>query len=128
MEEFYVDLINNYIVYYKQINEKPSDMTMFEGINFDDPFSTNRIMEKFYEEMCIYNEYKNSDENMIKIYDYKNDTFSLENMEELYGITKNDMTYKVSGSLFSLLIELTNLKNEDKINDVTNTYGIIPLK
>ena len=116
---FMVDLINNYMEFYKKKNNKKNICTLFDGINIDDPTSTNIQMEEFYSEMCKYNIHEN------KIYKYEE--INLINIEnELYGIFENGVPKFISQSFFSLLIELTNLKNEDKSEKIN--YDIIIIR
>ena len=129
IESFYVDLINNYTEYYKKINNKKK-LSLLEGINDDDPASTNKQLENFYEEMCLYNIYEKTNPENIKIYEYddKKNQPKLGEKDNLYGIMKNGEIQYISLSLFSLLIELTNLKIEDKEEKFNNNYDIVTLK
>lgn len=107
--EFMVDLTNNYLTYFKKLNNKPQNLTMFDGINIDDITSVNYQTESFYEEMIKYKELSESDK---QIYKYEN-LHDLENNDELYMLQSEGKEICVSKSLFSLLIELTNLQNEN---------------
>ena len=129
IESFYVDLINNYTEYYKKINNKKK-LSLLEGINDDDPTSTNKQLENFYEEMCLYNIYEKTNPENIKIYEYddKKNQPKLGEKDNLYGIMKNGEIQYISLSLFSLLIELTNLKIENKEEKFNNNYDIVTLK
>jgi len=124
---FYVDMINNYTDFYKKNNGKNQDYTIFDGIDTTDPTSTNHALEKFYEQMCKYRTDEVSNPKFIEIYTY-DEMYKLKNNidDELYGIFKNGFPIFVSLSFFSLLIELTNLKNED--TDEVFHYEIISLK
>jgi hypothetical protein len=124
---FYVDMINNYLEYYKKNNNKNKSYTMFDGIDTRDPTSTNHSLEQFYEEMCKYKTNDVSNQEYIKLYKYdERDSIKIDINDELYGIFKDGFPIYVSLSFFSLLIELTNLKNED-VNEKYN-YEIISLK
>jgi len=124
---FYVDMINNYLEFYKKNNNKNQDYTMFDGIDTTDPTSTNHSLEQFYEQMCKYKADEVSNPKFIEIYTYE-EMYKIKNNidDELYGIFKNGFPIFVSLSFFSLLIELTNLKNEDTDDKIH--YDIISLK
>lgn len=120
---FMVDMINNYINHYKKINNKPANFTLFDGINFDDLSSTNAPLEIFYEEMLKYKVNEKSNPNFIKIYN-ETERNSMQIIDEMYGILDDGKPVCFSTSFFSLLIEMTNLKNE---NPNVN-YSIVSLK
>jgi len=129
IESFYVDLINNYTEYYKKINNK-TILSLLDGINDEDPTSTNKQLENFYEEMCLYNVYEKTKPENIKIYEYSDKINHpiLGEKDNLYGIMKNGEMLYISLSLFSLLIEVTNLNIEDKEEKLVNNYDIVTLK
>lgn len=107
--QFMVDLTNNYLAYFKKLNGKPEELNMFDGINVDDELSVNPQLESFYEEMIKYKMLSDSDRNIYKYDELSN----LADDDELYSIQCNGEQLVVSKSLFSLLIELTNLQNEN---------------
>lgn len=107
--QFMVDLTNNYLTYFKKINGKPDELNMFDGINVNDELSVNHQLESFYEEMIKYKMLSDSDKNVYK-YDHLPD---FADDDELYSIQYDGDQIVVSKSLFSLLIELTNLQNEN---------------
>jgi len=124
---FYVDMINNYLEFYKKNNNKNQDYTMFDGIDTTDPTSTNHSLEQFYEQMCKYKADEVTNPKFIEIYTYEEMYKIKDNIDdELYGIFRNGFPIFVSLSFFSLLIELTNLKNEDTDDKIH--YDIISLK
>lgn len=107
--QFMVDLTNNYLEYFKKLNGKPDELNMFDGINVEDELSVNPQLEGFYEEMIKYKMLSDQDKNVYKYDELPN----LENDDELYSIQYEGEQLVVSKSLFSLLIELTNLQNEN---------------
>lgn len=107
--QFMVDLTNNYLAYFKKLNGKPEELNMFDGINIEDELSVNPQLESFYEEMIKYKMSSDVDKNVYKYDELSN----LEDDDELYSIQCNGEQLVVSKSLFSLLIELTNLQNEN---------------
>jgi hypothetical protein len=107
--QFMVDLTNNYLTYFKKINGKPQELNMFDGINIDDETSVNHQTESFYEEMVKYQMASDTDKEVYKYDELPN----LEDDDELYSIQCEGEQIVVSKSLFSLLIELTNLQNEN---------------
>ncbi len=124
VEDFMVNMINNYVSHYKKVNNKNDNFTILDGINFNDVTSTNAPLENFYEEMLKYKINESTNPDYIKIYQYS-DKDNMKIIDELYCIIKNGTPILLSTSFFSLLIELTNLKNEnsEKVN-----YDIVSLK
>ena len=119
-EKFLVNLINNYTDYYKKIKKKPSNFNMFDGINISDPSSTNGALEEFYGKMIEYKTFQKHHPEYIKIH---YDDIIIKHDSEIYGLLENGKLICKSISLFSLLVELTNLKNEK----VEKLYNIILL-
>ena len=60
-EEYLVNLLNVYMCWYKQINNKGKGSSMFDNIELDDDESTNKCMECFYEEIFKFNLSKEND-------------------------------------------------------------------
>ena len=84
-------------------------------------------LENFYEEMLKYNKNMDSNPDYVKIYQYsERDTMNI--IDELYGIVNNGTITLLSTSFFSLLIELTNLTNEEDTKKNGNKYDIVSLK
>jgi hypothetical protein len=112
--EFYVNLINNFLTFYKN-HCKESIGTFFSKINYNDPTSTNNIMELFYEQMCKFKENEKIDKEYNKIYDYHVGLIELcAKNEKLYGLLCESEIKYCSKSLIALLIEQTNLQLEIK--------------
>jgi len=107
--QFMVELSNNFLKYYKKQNNKPTEFNMFHGIDPENDLSVNSQLESFYEEMIKYKMLSDSDKNVYKYSELPN----FENDDELYCIQSNGEQLLLSKSLFSLLIELTNLQNEN---------------
>lgn len=101
--EFMVEIVNNYIQFYRSEVE---DVDIFSGIDEKDMASTNRQLSLLYAEKEIF---ENSDEESTKITLLSTNTPSKD-----YIIYKNNIPYCTSSSLFAVLIEITNLKNEDQ--------------
>jgi hypothetical protein len=119
--EFYVDMLNNYLEYYKKTNGKPNELTILDGINVNDKYSTNPQLETFHEEMV---KYQNMNEENRQLYKY-GELENLKSSDELFGIFSNGTSEPIviSKSLYSLIIEITNLKNENS----KNRYEIISM-
>lgn len=117
--QFMVDLANNYLNYFKKQNNKSENLNMFDGIDPENELSVNPQLESFYEELVKYKMLSDSDKN---VYNY-NELPNLADDDELYSIQSNGEQLVVSKSLFSLLIELTNLQNENP----NKNYDIICL-
>jgi hypothetical protein len=65
--DLYFDIINIFNVYFKTLFNRDQNSTLFDGINSDDPCSTNRAMETLYEEIHRFKSCQN--EKYIKLYD-----------------------------------------------------------
>jgi len=106
-EDTIVEIINEFIIFYKdtyQINIQ----SLFDNIDEYDPTSTNIMLEEFYETKNKYEDNIKNHPEWNKIYKNKIDF----EVDELYGINKNDDLYVISPSLFALLIEIVNFKHE----------------
>jgi len=119
MEETIVDIINEYIIFYKN-NYNGNISSFFDDIDEIDYSSTNIIMEEFYEIKNLFEKYEHENPIMNGIYKGNIDFES----DNLYSITKNNEMYVISPSLFALLIEIINLKNEY----IDDFFNIIILK
>jgi hypothetical protein len=63
----YVEILNVYNVYFKSLYNKKEDGTLLDDIDQNDPSSTNRAMEKLYDEI---HKYKSAGSEMFtKLYD-----------------------------------------------------------
>lgn len=107
--QFMVDLANNYLQFFKKQNNKPEELSLFDGIDTENELSVNPQLESFYEELVKYKLLSDSDKNIYKYDELPN----FKDDDELYSICSNGDQVVVSKSLFSLLIELTNLQNEN---------------
>lgn len=121
---FMVELFTEYTNYYKHRYNKDSEFTLLTGIDFIDKKSTNHALDTFYNYFYEYQNNEKTNPNKNEIYDY--DKFkNNQNNDELFGIMKNGEMYKLSSSLFSLLIELVNCRRE---HDEKTLFGIVVLK
>lgn len=109
------DLINHFMNYFKGKLNKPKHMSFFDGIDTNDPISTNMIMEELFNEMM---KYKEGDEEFVNVIEYSKLTKNMTEHDELYCIVKNDEPILVSHSLFAILLEFTDIckKTENKKN------------
>lgn len=113
--DFYVELFNNYIGYYKKkFAQEGGEKHMFTNINYSDKSSTNHMMEHFFElsKEYDYNEKENNDKNKI----YNSSEFK-KGDEMAYGIYMKDKLIKVSLCVFSLLMEITTNYNDVEKKD-----------
>ena len=122
-EDFMVELINNYTSYFKKIYGKSEKYTLLDGIDTSDDTSTNKALEEFFEELCKFKVSDMTNPNSTKIVQYSK-LGTLDKSDELYAILESGEALCASTSLFAILIELTNLKIENK----TKVYEIISLK
>jgi hypothetical protein len=102
--EFAVKLINNYIQFYKNEIE---NVNIFENINKNDLVSCNKPMNWIYSEMKKYQELDEETKKIVYIVD-KNTPL------DKYIINKDSQPFATSSSLFSLLLEITSLQDENK--------------
>jgi hypothetical protein len=122
-EDFMVELINNYTSYFKKIYGKTEKYTLLDGIDTSDDTSTNKALEEFFEELCKFKVNDMTNPNSTKIVKYS-ELDSLDKSDELYAILESGEPLCASISFFAILIELTNLKIENK----EKVYEIISLK
>lgn len=122
------DLLNNYVIYFKEKNKKPQNFTLLDGIDKDDPYSTNMALEELYFEMITFVENEKKNPELCKVIHYNDMDRSILNTDELHCVMINGKPELVSQSLFALLIELTNLKNLEKGKKTQNVYHVINLK
>jgi len=126
LPNFLVNMINEFMIYHKNINNKPDNLTFFDGINVDDFSSTNYQIEDFYAAQYKFMKY-DLEPNSIKTKIFHPDEYEDDNNEtELFGLRQDDNLIYVSQSLFALLIEIVNLKNEDTTNKIK--YDIVPMR
>jgi hypothetical protein len=119
---FIESIINEFMIYYNNSNSNFNLKNLFNGINIDDPTSTNMQMERLFTIKCEYEYYTKLHPEFNT--PYTPDTWKDPNTEyELFGIRKNDTLYYVSPLLFVLLIEIVNLKQNDK----KNKYNIVSI-
>lgn len=122
LSKFIVDMLNNYVKYFIKDNKN-----LFDGIDYEDASSTNEHLEKIYTHMEEYNLCEKIDPDRNKIYYYPEEITQdkiielINNDIEVYEIreVQNDKTKLlcVSVSLISILIEITNLENENNENE-----------
>lgn len=98
------NLVNRYFEYYKKIHPDKIIKNMFDNINYDDPTSTNNILEMFYEELLLHKNINND------VYETV-DNIDIENIDNLYLLEIKDKKY-ISQSVISLLYILENYSDE----------------
>lgn len=101
-EEFLVELLNIFQVYYRNLYNKDVKENMFDGVDFKNPSSTNRSMELFFEIFHEYKENKSKNENLTKVFEPDEQIFT----ENIYALLIDDNINKISPCLFSLIIHL----------------------
>jgi len=90
------ELINKYIEYYRKNHPDQPIKNMFEKIDYNDPTSTNHIMEKFYEDMLLH---ANIDNDIYELIEEIN----IDDVHELYALNVEGKIIYVSCSVISLL-------------------------
>lgn len=103
-EEFQFDLINTFILHYQKANKKDK-LSLLDGVDASDSTATNHMMEMLYDAIFKYKTNKEAHSEMIKL--YNNDEVNVKDYEEVYGLYIDDKLNKVSPSLFSIIIHIT---------------------
>lgn len=98
------NIVNRYFEYYKKIHPDKIIKNMFDEINYDDPTSTNHILEMFYEALHLHKNINND------VYETIED-IDIHNIDDLYLLEMKDKKY-VSQSIISLLYILDNYSGE----------------
>ena len=98
------NLVNRYLEYYKKIHPDKIIKNMFDEINYDDPTSTNHILEMFYEELHLHKNINND------VYETIED-IDIHNIDDLYLLEMKDKKY-ISQSVISLLYMLDGYNEE----------------
>jgi len=100
------NLINRYIEYYKKIHPDKIIKNMFDEINYDDPTSTNHILEMFYEALHLHKNINNDVYETIE-----NEDIDIHKIDDLYLLEMKGKKY-ISQSIISLLYILDNYSDE----------------
>ena len=120
--ESITDILNEFITYYKKVNNRFDNTNMFNNIDIKEETSTNEIMEEFYSHIHEYITWKETRKDYIEIYSPKDIDDS--DYEELYGILIDDELKIISPSMIAIIIKLIELKNIE----IYNNYQIISVK
>jgi hypothetical protein len=99
----YEYLINTYIEYYrKTYPENDNIKNMFDKIDYNNPSSTNHIMEMLYTDILKHNKINND------IYIDIDDINEIDEIDDLYGLRiENNLKY-ISQSVISLIHTIIN--------------------
>lgn len=119
---YYVDLINIFLIYYKTKFNKSGNEHMFAGIDVNDETSTNRSTEMFYELLCDYKKKEKTDKKFVDV--YEPDKIDDEKFTDIYALLIDGVITNVSPSLLSLMINLA----ENKKGFVNINWKIIKIK
>lgn len=121
------DLLNNFLLYFKKKNKKPNKFTLLDGVDCNDPYSTNMPLEEMYFELALFVEKEKTNPDFCKVVQFENLNKSDVDNDELYCIMENGIPTFASQSFFALLIELTNIKRTSQSKTKIN-YDIVSLK
>ena len=117
--ENFINLINIFTCYYKQLYETNQDFTMFDNIDYEKNDSTNRCMEFLYEEIF---KFKISNENDKETLYSPDCNLKMEDCKELYTLyIENEPKY-----LCKYLLPI--LQHLSIINWLNIKWSIIPIK
>lgn len=111
-----VDFLNIFLIYYKQLFTKPTNINMFNDIDYNKGASTNRSMEFIYDHVCKYKE-GISDKEL-----HFTNNINIETCKELYQLNTPNYLPVYCQYLVPLITHLTTL---DWVN---LKWEIIPLK
>lgn len=95
--EFYQDILNIYLQYYKKTYPDKNIHTLFHNIDAHDPISTNHPLELFFEEML---KYKKIDKKLHTTFD------DIKNQDVIYGLQIDGEIKCVAISVITLIIEI----------------------
>lgn len=114
------DLLNIYNCYFKQLHQRKQEGTLFDDINYDNEYSTNKCLEFLYEELFKYNKSNEDDKDIL--YQPIDKEIDIEKWQEMYGLYIDNEQQYICKFMLPLLHYLTTL-NWSKIN-----WSIKPLK
>jgi hypothetical protein len=100
------NLINKYIEHYRKTFPEINVKNMFDKINFEDPSSTNHIMEMFYTDLLKHKKINND------IYTDVSD-INIDKVDNLYSLKVNGDIKYISQSIISLLYVVVDNKYTD---------------
>lgn len=100
--KYITDIFTLFQKFYRKKTKTTEDF--FEGIDLDNPTSTNKQTEVFYEMMYEYNTKKQNNDTVITVYNL--DENVPEHQHGCYRLVVNDKPRLASGSLFSIFSEM----------------------
>ncbi len=101
--DYFQDILNIYIQYYKKAYPEKNITSLFHDVNFNDPTSTNHVMEIFFEEML---KYKKIDAKLYTSQDIIADIIKKDNI--VYGLQIDGEIKCVAISVITLIIEIND--------------------
>jgi len=109
--DYYQDILNIYIQYYKKTYPEKNIKSLFHDVNFNDPTSTNHAMEMFFEEML---KYKKIDTKIYTSEDIIPDMIKSDNI--IYGLQIEGEIKCVAVSIMTLIIEINDKYKKNNWN------------
>ena len=103
----FLNLLNIYNCYYKQLHNKSNDSTLFDNIDYDNDESTNKCLEFLYEEIFKFK--KCTDEDKDILYEPNNKEIKIDNWDEMHVLYINNEPKYVSKFLITLLQYLATI-------------------
>lgn len=97
----YVDILNIFNCYYKQLNEKKQNATLFDNIDYEKEESTNKCLEFLYQEILKYN--SSNDENKDLLYEVDDKEINIDQWDEMYVLYIDNEQKYTSKFLLPLL-------------------------
>ena len=117
---FVTQMLNEYLMYYKRVNNKPKNFTLFSDIDGKKESSTNHILEEYYGHIHEYNKLTAESNPNIEL--FNPDSINDLEFDQIFGLVSNDKLTYVSGSIITIIKEIV----ENKLK-YTN-YQIIVVK
>jgi len=105
----YINVMNIFMCYYKQLFRCKQDSTMFDQIDYSHDSNTNRCMEFMFEHMAKYNKSTNTDRDVL--YDPDTNDVKIDDVDELYMLSINNEPLYVSTFLLPLIEYLASAYN-----------------
>lgn len=116
------DIINIFLIYYKQLFNKSNSSTMFDDIDNNKDVSTNRCMEMLYEHIYKFKQAEEEDKTILIEHDDRSPQVDIEKFEELYLL-------KIGKKQFLCELLLPIIIYIAETDDWTHTnWAIIPIK
>lgn len=103
-----VNLLNLYLTHFKRIYRLKSTTHFFDGVDLDQPQSTSKLLEQFYDEMKKYQASNEDHRLLIEPDQLESDRAMIEQLSEFHALLVDRKPVVYSGSILSLLAHLAH--------------------